>query len=173
MVYEAADGLPKSLNRLGQDIANRARVVGLDGGRPAISAADVKAEATSMPERNWDRYSRDFPLLIDTIVSDETTVDLVKLLYRSGIGGIHHVNTLQAELPDCTQDQLDVSVEKLAQVGFLTRTGISGNVIYVSQPTLAHTLGVLLANPDQYSKARKLHERSGQLLLGLPIPRPG
>lgn len=168
--YEAADGLPKSLNRLGQDIANRARLV--TGGRFAVSAADIKAEAQNMPERNWGRYSRDFPALLDTIVSDETTVDLIKLLFRTGIGRIHHVNTFQAEMPECTEDQLDNSIEKLVQVGFLTRTGMSGNVIYASQPTLAHTLGVLLANPDAYPRARKLHERSGQLLLGLPIPKP-
>ena len=157
-VYEAADGLPKSLNELGRDISLK----GID--RSRVSPSDVLQVTSLMPKKNLNLYRREFPQIIKCVQGNLAVRSVLQHLYKEGIGHIHDWDDIVASLQlSFSEDQLDNAICQLIDAGFLVRTGRNGNVLFVSKPTLAHTLGVLVSYPDKYQVPQSLYGRDGQL----------
>lgn len=160
-VYEAANGLPKSLNVLGREICMRAR-----WDRKRVSAADVINVSREMPKRNLKKFRGKFPEIIKCAENNIVVSHILEYFYRKGIGQIHKWNDIVTSLePRYSEEQIDNAIMELFDVRFLMRTGFHNDILYVINPTLAHTLGVVASNPDRYDAPRFLFNKSGQLTL--------
>lgn len=159
-VYEAADGLPKSLNALGQRVATR-----VEERRRWVSAGEIQSASRRMTDQNWRQYSSDFPKVLRVLDEVPTARSLVRALYKRGIARVHYANDLYVEMAaeaaadgDALSEQLvRTAMERLAAVDFLVLTGRAGEVLYVAQPTAAHALGVAMRD----------HRRSQEMRAGL------
>lgn len=147
-IWEAANGLPKSLNRLGYEIANRGRE------RSGISATDILVRAQTMIEEHWVQYSQEFPEVLDLLETDQIAAEIIKSMYSSGITRIHNTNKLisnifksNPSLSDTQTDSIEKSLSLLVAAGFIVQTGKSGELIFVKHPAAAHTLGVVMRDP--------------------------
>jgi hypothetical protein len=156
-VYEAADGLPKSLNELGWKISLK----GL--GRTRISPTDIKEITAQMPLDNLRKYKSEYPKIIKCFTSNPIVRAVLQHLYHEGIGQIHNWSDVEAALAETySEEQVEHAICELIDAKFLVRTGIHGDILFVTSPPLAHTLGVLVTYPDKY-KAPALF-RKGQLV---------
>lgn len=162
-VYEAADGLPKSLNELGREIGR------LGFGRTRISPTDIKIACAKMPMNHLKLYQRkEFPEIIKCIEGNLCVRHILQTLYKKGIGKVHYwLDIVDSSGRTFTEAQLDNAISELIQVRFLTRTGKGGEVLFATNPTLAHTLGVLVSNAEKYKLPPHLYGPSGQLKLDL------
>jgi hypothetical protein len=161
-VYEAADGLPKGLNELGRDISMRGLA------RSRISPADVKEVAREMPKNLLRIYRSEFPVLVKCVEGNPVVRAVLQHLYSEGIGHIHNWSDIEAALqPNYSSDQIDNAVCELVNANFLVNTGIRGDILFVTKPSLAHTLGVLVSNPERYKVPKSMYGRDGQLVFPL------
>lgn len=146
-VYDAADGLPKSLNALGQRIAVK---VGEE--RNWVSADEIFSAARQMVDQNWRQYNLDFPKVLRVLDEHPICRAIVRALYKAGIARVHYASDLYLVLADEAKDDgtplsealVRDGLERLAALDFLVLTGRSGEVVYVTQPTAAHALGVAM-----------------------------
>ena len=60
------------------------------------------------------------------------------------------------------KEQIENAILELVSSDFLVQTGRHGDVLFVANPRLAHTLGVMVQHPDRYGDQYTLE---GQLLL--------
>jgi hypothetical protein len=158
LVWEAADGLPKSLNKLGYAIALRGN------GRSGISSTDIFECSQAMLEEHWLQYSQEFPEVLETLESSRGAVRLLRCMYEDGVTGIHKISRLisraceaDKDEPELPRQQVESGIDALVQTGFIVRTGKSFELIFVKHPAAAHTLGVVMRDP-----ARVQH---------LPVPK--
>jgi hypothetical protein len=129
-VYEAADGLPKSLNELGNQISRN----GLGGKR--ISPADVRNIAQLIPISNLRKYRRtEFPEIIQCVESNPAVRIVLQCLYEEGIGRVQYWSDIieSAADSDYSEDQLDNAICELIDTNFLVRTGKNGEVLFAAK----------------------------------------
>lgn len=163
-IYQAADGLPKTLNELGRDISLR----GL--GRNRISPADVKEIADQIPRKGLSRFRHEFSEIMRLVEKSTAVRILLQQLYETGIGQIHHWSEIVSkEVGELPEDQLATAIQELVEVGFLIQTGPFGDVLYVTDPLVAHTLGVIIENPEKYGQQLEKYAPMGQLTLPFPV----
>lgn len=158
-LYSAADGLLKSLSDIGHGIALRG------SGRRRVTVSDILSVCDPVPMKNLTRYRREFPAIVRLASTNAAVSQLLVHLYGRGGGQIHHWDDLLVECAEISVDQLDNAVAELIQANFLTKTGYAGDVLFLRNPAFAHTLGVLLSNPDKYPGARRLLGDTMQLAL--------
>lgn len=148
-IWDAANGLPKSLNRLGYDIAMRGIA------RTGVSVTDVLDESHRMLEQHTRQYSQEFPDVISLVDSNTVAASIIKCMYENGITRIHHMSDIMRQMDDelrsasGTAEALEESISELVKIGFIVRTGKSGELIFVKHPTAAHTLGVVARDPTR------------------------
>jgi len=135
-----------------------------------ISAATIIATARERAINNWKRYKRDFKPLLERIRANPLSADVIAYLHEHGIGRIHDTDDIHAALDGTlTDEQVEHAINELADVGFVTRTGISNQVVFVQSPALAHTLGVVMHNMGAYHGAPAFFAANvGQMSLLLP-----
>jgi hypothetical protein len=150
-VYKACDGLFKGLTALGRDIAERA------GPRSrGIKANLIISEADKIPPKNYRKFRRRFPAIFSCLEGNPVVSRVMQYLYGRGIGQIHDWNEIVFDLAENdSPDQIDHAVAELVEAGFLVRTGDGGNTLFVTEPVLAHTLGVVAAHPQEYDLPKR------------------
>lgn len=159
-VYEAANGLPKSLNELGRDIS----LTGID--RKRISPDDVIKTANKMPQKALSRFKRKHREIIKMVEADAAIRIVLQELYQTGIGQIHHWSEIVSSLtPEIPESNLNKALSELVSTHFLVQTGWDGDVLFVSDPRMAHTLGVVIENPEKYGQKAEKYAPMGQLTL--------
>jgi hypothetical protein len=166
-IWEAADGLPKSLNRLGYEIALRAER------RPGVSAHDILESAQRVSEEHWNQYYNQFPELLTFLEGSPVASAVVRCLYEEGIGRIHRVPDLLRRLGASGisgVDSIDQALDALAGSEFLVRTGRSRELLFALHPTAAHTLGVYVRDPARFSHLVPLPKPSSSVQLSFPLP---
>lgn len=157
-IYEAADGLPKSLNELGREISLKGYR------REGITASDIINVSSEMPKRNLNVFRREFPKIIKCVEHSLTVRAILQYLYSEGIGHIHSWSDIIFQLQnDHSEDQLENAICELVDTRFLIKTGRNGDVLFAANPTLAHTLGVAVSNPGKYKLPPSLSVKEGQL----------
>lgn len=159
-VYEAANGLPKRLNVLGRDIAKNA-----SNNRMRISVADVVNTANKMPVKAINKYSADYPKVMDS-AKDPSVRLVLKLLYQAGVGQIHKLGVIIDTLKDSiNEEQIRNAIGTLITLEFLVQTGFNKDVIFVKDPAFAHTIGVVATYPSKYNAPKQLMGKNAQLFL--------
>lgn len=151
-IWEAADGLPKSLNRLGYDIALKAE------GRKGVSYSDILEDAHKMSENHWIEYGHTFSGVVGFLEKTPEAVAFIGYLYERGIARIHRFDDIVTHLETrgkkegrtYTSNEIDDVINQLLRFDFLVRTGKSGEIIFTKHPAAAHTLGVVMRDPSRF-----------------------
>ncbi len=148
-IWEAADGLPKSLNALGYDIALRAET------RSGVSANDIIEVCGAHVEEHWIQYGGELGQLRDYLEGSPVAREVVRCLYEEGIGRIHRLPQLmkRAHLDGSDrldQEALEVVLSELVSLDFIVRTGRANELLFARSPAAAHTLGVFMRAPDRF-----------------------
>lgn len=150
-IWEAADSLPKSLNNLGQAIALRA----LPSGR--VDHRHIIEEARNMFNARLTLFSHLWPALLACLSRNELATEIVRAIYASGVAQVHEVNglrgNLRSDLSNVDDGRLQATVQELIGLDFLRRAGPSGGRVMVTDPTAAHTLWVVMRQPERFSHA--------------------
>lgn len=166
-VFEACDGLLKTLTELGSRVC-LAKSVDAE----SVSAKSITAEARKMPGEIFKKYRRRHPAIRRLLESDIDCRRVIETLYQLGIGKIHSVADIEAHMlhhyeyrEQDLSAHLDRSVAALVDIEFLVRTGESGDVVYVTDPALAHNLGVAISHGAEYGIPKEYSSAFGQLML--------
>lgn len=70
--------------------------------------------------------------------------------------------------PDSSELQkVHEAIGRLVQVGFLVKTGAAGEVLFLSEPAMAHTIGAVITNPGKFEGGAQFAESFGQQTLSL------
>ncbi|GET31623.1 hypothetical protein PbJCM13498_04860 [Prolixibacter bellariivorans] len=158
--YEAANGLLKSLNELGLEIALKGE------NRTRISKADIVNTCKKYPPNNVKRFVNIFPKLAAVINNNDIVKEVLLYLYQEGIGQIHNWDSISNHFYNVYEfEQVENAICELVDADFLTRTGYNGEVLFVTNPTLAHTLAVVMTYPDKYRAPNSLKNNEGQLVI--------
>lgn len=156
-IWEAANGLPKSLNSLGYDVALKSE------GRASVTAALLIDECRRVTDDHCAQYSRDFPHVLHLLEGNAVAVSVVRRLYEEGIARIHRIPTVVDYLhrhgERIPADEVNVAIDGLVDIEFLVRTGRRGELVFVQNPTAAHTLGVVLRTPDRFEALAEMARR--------------
>lgn len=169
-IWEAADGLPKSLNSLGNRIALKAK------GRSGVTADDVMKEATAMKDDNWKQYFERFPQVVEYLYKNPLGLGIVSQLYSRGIARVHKVFDIKRQLKlhpvSASDKELEEVINGLVAIDFLVRTGRSGEYIFVQHPSSAHSLGVAVRDESRFMELASLqpHRDGFSIQPGFPLP---
>lgn len=166
-IWEAADGLPKSLNMLGQEIALRAE------GRSGVTWHEIVNEADKMAETHWVEYANRFPTIVDFLHKQPVAAAVVGYLYEQGIAKPHRVSQIQqvvAKGSGCSYAEVEAILEQLVIGDFLIRTGKTGEITFVKHPTAAHSLGVAMREPGRFKHIADPARGQRPLPLAFPMP---
>jgi hypothetical protein len=148
-VYEAANGLPKSLNKLGQQIA----LISESGVTPEA----IRSVCDEMVRENWDFHSEEYPDLIKVLRSSEPAKLLLRTLYEQGACSVFKKSTLLNVLSAASthsRREIEDGLTRLVEVNFLTLTGGKGKqVVFPVDSVATHTLGVVLNNRYRFPDA--------------------
>lgn len=156
-VYEAADGLPKSLNTLGYNIATKVTGTG-------VNAKLIIKEATDKTEENWIECNEKLPDIIKTLHQFPNSAYLVRAIYSSGVNNIHRKDKIFDRAKELvaednvvlTEDDLNNALHELTAIQFLIQTGRNGEIVYAYHPNFAHTLGVVMKDNERFKEFEQI-----------------
>jgi hypothetical protein len=160
--YDAADGLLKSINELGSELARNATQ------NRRISKATILEVSKKLLEKNIARFSQYYPIVFKILNQNVVAKKIIIALYSKGIGQIHNWDDIaNALLGDSVDDakQIEDAICQLVEIEFLTRTGYNGEILFVTNPTLAHTIAAVINNPKKYSVPRSFMIENNQFVL--------
>ncbi|MAO63627.1 MAG: hypothetical protein CL666_01370 [Balneola sp.] len=165
--YYAADGLPKSLNKLGKNIAL------FSGHGNHASAATIINESKKMFQQNWRIHSKNYTSIANLLRSDYVAELIIKELWDTGIGAVHYLDQMEKKIVgskdengnEITNDKFYSIIDELMETNFLTVSGSSKGIVFATNPSSAHTFGVAMHNRSLFSGASKLLSGLEQLEL--------
>lgn len=173
-IWEAANGLPKSLNRLGYEISTQGR------SRSGVSAHDIMQTSERIVEEHWIEYSEQFGDVLDVLEEFPLAAEILKCLYEDGITRIHRVAGVVKRIESneslkdiATPNAIDQAFSLLTATEFIVQTGKSGELLFVKHPAAAHTLGVIMRDPKKVSHVSVPKRKRGmpiQLSFAFPLP---
>jgi hypothetical protein len=162
-VYKAANGLLKGLTELGRNIC-LAKGYTTKG----IGHNLIINQAREIPPKNYKRFRRKFPDIFRCIEDNPVVRGVLEYLYNANIGQIHNWNDISFDLKDkYDMGQIDNAISELVNVNFLVQTGKEGETLFVSEPVLAHTFGVVISYPDEFDLPMEFSTVFGQYKLPL------
>lgn len=167
-VEHAADGLPKSIVRLGRTIAEKSK------SQSRVTVSDITQSADEMTRRNFQYYRANYRTLIEHLRKDKLLPDICIWMFENGASRIHLVEQVAEDLRDVTSYFLiEESLRALESLNFIVLTGSSNNVFFARDPLLAHTLGVALSFPEKcgiHDTYFGIDQTAKQLFLRFPSP---
>lgn len=170
-IWDAADGLPKSVNSLAYSIAVEA------GHNRSVTAASILSKSAEMTEQHWVQYAQRFPDVVAYLYENALCRDVVGHLYRHGIARIHRLpnifHSLSIANSAAREGDLERAVDGLVRIDFLVRTGRAGELVFVKHPTAAHALGVAMRDPDRFQRIAQLQLGRQPLARHFPLPDEG
>ena len=119
-----------------------------------------------MVERNIRRFNNDYPIFSKTLQHDGIVKNVITYLFKNGVGRIHNWQDVVDDFDiKVDQEQIENSICELVEIDFITRTGWDGEILFVTNPTFAHTLGVIFKNPEKYNVPRVFLDKKIQLVI--------
>jgi len=148
-VYDAADGLPKSLTDLGWEIA------AICHKRPGPTVADITTKSNRMLRNKAMQYRRKYPSLMSELRSNASVRAVFRCLLQNGVGSIHYMDEFVGHLiENIGEAQVQEAVTRLVELELITQTGMNNDVLFFRDLPFAHTLGVISQNPKDYGLGR-------------------
>ena len=167
-VEHAADGLPKSIVRLGRTIAEKSK------SQSRVTVSDITQSADEMTRRNFQYYRANYRTLIEHLRKDKLLPDICVWMFENGASRIHLVEQVAEDLRDvASYFIIEESLRALESLNFIVLTGSSNNVFFARDPLLAHTLGVALSFPEKcgiHDAYFGIDQTAKQLFLRFPSP---
>jgi len=164
-VYEAADGLPKSLNQLGRSISLKSQ------DRSGVSANDIVNQSEKHFHNVLIRQDRKFRPILKCIKENIVAQAVLRRLYSQGIGNIHNWSDISMALSDeFGEQQIDHAVKELVELNFLIRTGAQGDILFTAQPEFAHIFGLIVSGDSIYLDRPYVQRFREQLTSQLVLP---
>lgn len=161
-VYTAANGLPKSLNKLGAELAFKTSSFS-----KSVTSNDIIQVCQKIPVQWFREYKNTFPKLVDSI-KDPMVRTVMDFLYKEGIGRIHTTDRIYEEFEDTYEvNTIDSAIHNLEYIDFITITGKHNDIIFVNKPDIAHMFNVMSANPSKYG--RQVEKIFAEKQLTLPL----
>lgn len=140
----AADGLPKSIVRLGQKIAFHGV------GRNRISFSDIKTAAIEMTRSNFRHYRSRYRTLVYALKKHELLQDVCLWMFTRGSSGIFNLEDIAEDHHElASYDSFEKAIKRLEDMNFLVITGADQTTFFAREPLLAHTIGAALTSPEQ------------------------
>lgn len=160
LVWKAADGLPKSIVKLGQEIAERGR------GRRRVSVADIKLCCEARLHLHFRACRKKHSEITTLIREDKTVAEVLRWFYNRGIGRVHKYRALSAAMSESISSiALDNVIDKLDKLDILVRTGSEEEVLFVCDPLMVHTLGVAICEPQLVGMPNDYFESTAKQML--------
>lgn len=161
-VYLAADGLLKSLTELAIEICER-----VGPHTKGVSLANIERACSDFDARNFAKYCGRFSALHRLAQSHPVVAALILYVNDKGLGESHERRDVEEALQDYGRAQIDDAILMLWKHDFLVLTGEMNQILFVKNPSWAHTLRVYLSDP---SKRRKLERYlNGPIQLALDV----
>lgn len=143
-INHAADGLPKSIVRLGRVIAEKGEY------RNRVSYSDILESAEEMTKRNYRHYRSKYRALVYALRKDQVIQEVCLWMFARGASRIHTIDDMAEDLHDyASYAMFEEAIEILREKDFVTVTGGERNVFFARDPLLAHTIGVALKEPEK------------------------
>ena len=166
-VSQACDGLLKTLTELGSRVC-----LSKSPDAKSISVKSITTEAEKMPIEIFNKFKKRHPVIRKLLERDIECRRVIEALYKLGIGRIHSISELESQIQNDYQYDdnevaihVDRSIDELVDIEFIVRTGENRNIVYVTDPALAHNLGVAIAHGTDYGIPKEYSSTFGQLSL--------
>jgi hypothetical protein len=163
-IYQAADGLFKSLTELGVEICRR-----VGEHTKGVSLAAIQKVCTSIEERNFARYRSRFTDIHRLAQRNPIAVAVLIYMNNKGLGEVHNRDEIEEALGQYGKGLIDDAVMALWKDDFVVLTGESNQKIFIKNPSWAHTLRVYLSDPQKRRKLEKHLEKPIQFMLDLGV----
>lgn len=164
-VYQAADGLPKSLNQLGRSISKSANH------RSGISPSDISESAERHFAVALSSKLHLFPSIVKCIKQNVVAQAVLRCLYDQDIGKIHNRSELSMALEtEFSEQQIEHALIELIELKFLVRKGEQGNILFTTEPEFAHILGLIMTGSCMYTNNPSVARFRGQLTAQFCLP---
>ncbi len=161
-VYKAADSLPKTLTKLGADIALRCFE------RTGVTAFDIVSSAKSLLHQRIDDYQLEFPNLDKELAHDRSARFLLRQLIAEGVSKPHRWSTIQSKLDSTlAREEQAEALQKLVRMGILVQTGPHKDVIFFQDLSFMHTIQSIVENPREFNQENSEYPSLRQLRLPL------
>jgi hypothetical protein len=122
-------------------------------------------ESEKLPLRNFRMYRNKFPRLFKEIKKNSCMRFVFEYLFEEGVEQIHDWDDMEERLGDPVRyGNLEGAILSLVDMGLLTQTGRNGEVLYVQDTNLAHTLGLALQYPDKFRLSKEAFDDNGQVM---------
>jgi hypothetical protein len=147
LLWDATAGLPKSLNSLGRRIVRRPAI------QKEVSFEDMRLESVAMTEEHVREWAGEFPDFVALLNSHPVAFAVVQFIAKNGMTGTHDVAACRRDLvpESAANSEFERALDLLTKSSFLVRTGRAPNIMFVRNPTFAHTLRVVSQDPDAYA----------------------
>lgn len=158
----AADGLPKSIVKLGRRIAERGER------RTRISYSDIVDTSKIMIRENFMYYRSRYRILFNLIKSDAIVQEVCLWMFKKGASKIHTLDDISNDLyATASFHMIEEAIKFLVDANFTVVTGSKSNVFFAKDPLLAHTIGVAISDPDALDIQREyfLTDKNAQQFL--------
>lgn len=130
---------------------------------------DIISECKKIPAQNIRKVGNKFPGL-KKIASNPVISKVLKQMYKVGINRIHRIYDIIGSVEDFyPEDEVLIAIYKLREIDFITITGTHSDILFVTDPTFAHTLGVINTFPGKYDVPKTFQVDDGPFQLSLPF----
>lgn len=164
-IYEAADGLFKTLTELGIEICRTAgpNVKG-------ITIKHIREACRAMEERNFAKYRSQFEKLHSLARSQPVVIAILQHMSAQGLGQVYDRGEIQEALSaEFSHATVEDAIWNLWKAEMIVITGESNQTIFMKNPTWAHTLRVFLSDPKKRSRLERHLDKSVQQMLPFQI----
>lgn len=122
-----------------------------------------------IPSQNIRKVGNKFPGL-KKIANNHIICEVLRYMYKVGVNGIHRVYDIIGSIEDrYPADEVITAIYMLKEIDFITITGINNDIIFVTDPTFAHTLGVINTFPGKYDVPKMFQINDGPFQLSIPF----
>lgn len=163
-IYNAADGLFKSLTELGIDIC---RNVGEE--TKGISLTVLRKVCASTEEKNFGKYRSRFSDIHRLAQRNPVAIAILTHMNNTGLGKVHNREDIENGLRPYGKGLIDDAIMALWKGDFIVITGESNQKIFLKNPSWAHTLRVYLADPHKKKKLEVYLEKPVQFMLDMSV----
>jgi hypothetical protein len=161
-IYNAADGLPKSLTQLGSEIS----INSFD--RTAITAYDIQSCSTQYIKRHVRRYHTKYGEILLKMKNDTCSREIINYIIVEGSGNIHHIDDLFSKLGGkYNSEDINSSITELVNSEILVQTGINNDIIFIKDLPLIHTLSVVAESPGIFGYEKETFTPLTQMGMGI------
>lgn len=144
-IYDAADGLPKSLTQLGSEISISSF------GRNSVTAHDITTTSLEYTKNKIRRFRSQYPDIMKMLNSYPVERDIFVYLITEGSGRIYHIDDVINSIKGkYDEEQINLALLNLVKKDLIVQTGTNNDILFFKDLSMIHTLSVVAQQPAKY-----------------------